>query len=253
MGEVGTTMDEEEVFELGSKIGSELKSIGVDMDMAPVLDIFSNPENRVIGDRAFGTNSKIVTRLSRALYKGLDKEGIISVGKHFPGHGNTTKDSHVDLPIIEKDLDELKQLELMPFIEAIHQKIPGLMLGHLAVPKIVKDNSPASLSGLMINDLIRKDLGYNGLVMTDSLKMKALTKYFTNEDIYLRCVNAGNDILLMPQDISLAYKTIYNAVNEGKITEERIDESVLRILSTKFQYGFFDKEYQEYIKNTKKI
>ena len=249
MKEVGSSMSEEEVFELGKKIGYELKSIGVDMDMAPILDVFSNPENRVIGDRAFGTNSEVVKQLSMALANGLKEEKIIPVGKHFPGHGDTFKDSHVDLPIVQKDLEELKSLELIPFIEAIHQKLPGLMIGHLAVPKITGDNLPASLSGVMINDLLKNDLGYKGLVIPDSLKMKALSNYFNNEEIYLRCVNAGNDILLMPQDINSAFNTIYNAVNDGKIDEERINESVLKILSIKFDYDFFSKEYEEFVKN----
>ena len=252
MLEVGSRMSEEEIFDLGRKIGAELKSIGVDMDMAPVLDIFSNPENKVISDRSFGTDSEIVKRLSMALAHGLKEEQIMAVGKHFPGHGDTFKDSHVDLPIVQKDLEELKRLELVPFIEAVHQKLPGIMIGHLAVPKITGDNSPASLSGVMINELLKKDIGYEGLIIPDSLKMKALSNYFTSEEIYLRCVNAGNDILLMPQDISIAFKTIYDAVNDGKISEERIDESVIKILSTKFDYGFFTKEYEEYCARNKK-
>lgn len=247
MGEIGITMNEEEVFNLGKKMGEELKNIGVDMDMAPVLDVFSNPENRVIADRAFGTNSDIVKRLAMALSKGLQEEKIIPVGKHFPGHGDTIKDSHVDLPIITKDLEELKRLELVPFVEAIDKKIPGLMIGHLAVPKITGDNNPASLSKVMINDLLRKDLGYEGLVMPDSLKMKALSNHFTNKEIYLRCIGSGNDIMLMPQNINEAFNTIYDAVNDGVIKEEQINNSVYRILSTKFDIGFFDKELNEFI------
>ena len=247
MGEIGITMNEEEVFNLGKKMGEELKNIGVDMDMAPVLDVFSNPENRVIADRAFGTNSDIVKRLAMALSKGLQEEKIIPVGKHFPGHGDTLKDSHVDLPIITKDLEELKRLELVPFVEAIDKKIPGLMIGHLAVPKITGDNNPASLSKVMINDLLRKDLGYEGLVMPDSLKMKALSNHFTNKEIYLRCIGSGNDIMLMPQNINEAFNTIYDAVNDGVIKEEQINNSVYRILSTKFDIGFFDKELNEFI------
>lgn len=249
---VGKNFSEEEVFELGKKIGSELKSIGIDMDMAPVLDIFSNPENKVIGDRAFGTNSELVKKLSMALASGLKEEKIIAVGKHFPGHGDTIKDSHVDIPEVTKELDELKSLELIPFINAIKNNIPGLIVGHLAVPKITGDSVPASMSGVLISDLLKDKLAYKGLIIPDSLKMKALTNFFTNDDIYLRCIKAGNDILLMPQDVNVAFNTIYNAVNDGKISEERIDESVLKILSTKFDYGFFTKEYKEYIKNNNK-
>lgn len=254
MSEIGQTNNPSVAFELGVKMGRELKSIGVDMDMAPVLDIFSNPQNRVIADRAFGTNSDIVKKMAFAYADGLKQENIIPVGKHFPGHGDTIKDSHIDLPVIEKDLDALKQLELIPFIEAVRQKLPGLMIGHLAVPKIIQDNTPASLSKVMISDLLKSDMGYNGLIMPDSLKMKALSNYFTNEDIYLRCVTAGNDIILMPQNIKEAYETIYRKVDEGIIPESRINNSVYKILSTKFDYGFFNKEYQTFITfNSKKV
>lgn len=251
MAEIGATLDESIAFKLGEKIGSELKSIGVDMDMAPVLDIFSNPQNRVIADRAFGQNSEIVKKMSLAFADGLSSKKIMPVGKHFPGHGDTVKDSHIDLPIIDKDKEELKSLELIPFIEAVRKKLPGLMVAHIAVPKITLDNAPASLSKIMINDLLRKDMNYDGLIMPDSLKMKALTNYFTNEQIYLRCVEAGNDFLLMPQDISEAYNSIYQSIDSGKIPVDRIDTSVYRILSTKFDYGFFDREYEQFIRNRK--
>lgn len=248
MGEIGKSMDEKIAFDLGVKMGAELKSIGVDMDMAPVLDIFSNPENRVIADRAFGSSSDIVKKMAFAYADGLKKENIIAVGKHFPGHGDTVKDSHIDLPVIDKSLEDLKQLELIPFIEAVKQKLPALMVAHIAVPKVTGDNLPSSLSSVMISDLLKEDMGYNGLIMPDSLKMRALSNYFTNEDIYLRCVQAGNDFLLMPQDINDAFNVIYRKVNEGLISENRIDASVYKILSTKFDYGFFDKEYLEFLK-----
>lgn len=250
MAEIGKTNNVEVAFELGARMGQELKSIGVDMDMAPVLDIFSNPENRVIADRAFGTNSEIVKKMAFAYADGLKKENIIAVGKHFPGHGDTAKDSHIDLPVIDKDLETLKRLELIPFIEAVNKKLPGLMVAHIAVPKVTGDTMPSSLSKIMISDLLRDDMGYQGLIMPDSLKMKALSNYFTNEDIYLRCVQAGNDFLLMPQDIKEAYETIYRKVDEGVISEDRINQSVYKILSTKFDYGFLDEEYQNYLNFT---
>ena len=252
MAEIGNTLDENIAFELGKKMGNELKAIGVDMDMAPVLDIFSNPQNRVISDRAFGNNSDVVKKMAFAYADGLEVSKIISVGKHFPGHGNTVKDSHVDMPVITKDLEELKRLELIPFIEAVRKKLPGLMIAHIAVPKITLGNIPSSLSKIMISDLLRGDIGYKGLVMPDSLKMKALSNYFTNEQIYLRCIEAGNDFLLMPQDISEAYNTIYQNVDNGNISIDRINESVYRILSAKFDYGLLNKEYDQYILNISK-
>ena len=247
MSEIGATKNPQLAFDLGVTMGRELKKIGVDMDMAPILDIFSNPKNTAIGDRAFGTTSDVVKQMAFSYADGLKKENIIPVGKHFPGHGGTLKDSHIDLPFIDKTKEELKALELLPFIEAVHQKLPGLMIGHIAVPKIDENNIPASISKVMISDLLNQELGYEGLIMPDSLKMKALTKYFTNEDVYLRCVNAGNDFILMPQDIKEAYEVIYRKVNEGEISEERIDSSVYKILSTKFDYGFFDEEYKVFL------
>ena len=247
MAEIGKALDESIAFKLGEKMGDELKTIGIDMNMAPVLDIFSNSQNHVIADRSFGGNSEIVKKMALAYADGLLSKKIIPIGKHFPGHGDTTQDSHIDLPVADKDLEELKSLELIPFIEAVRKKLPGLMVAHIAVPKITKDNTPSSLSKIMINDLLRKDMGYDGLIMPDSLKMKALSNYFTNEQIYLRCISAGNDFLLMPQDITEAYNTIYQNVDNGKIPIERIDASVYRILNTKFNYGFFDREYKEYI------
>ena len=253
MYEIGQTLDKELAFRIGKAMGEELKSIGVDMDMAPVLDIFSNPENTVIAHRAFGSDAETVKKMSLSMADGLTDAGIIPVGKHFPGHGDTAQDSHIELPVIDKDLDELKAQELIPFIEAVKKKLPGLMIAHIAVPKITKEIVPATLTGVMVNDLLRKDLGYEGLIIPDSLKMKALTKYFTNEDIYLRCIGAGNDMLLMPQDVGVAHETLLRAVESGAIPMDRIDTSVYRILSTKFDYGFFNKEYSEYVNSHNKV
>ena len=263
MGEIGITENLDLAFALGTKMGRELKDIGIDMDMAPVLDIFSNPKNTAIGDRAFGKTPETVTKMALSYADGLTKEGIIPVVKHFPGHGGTLKDSHASLPFVDKDLTGLKQFELKPFKEAINKKMPGIMVGHLAVPKVTGDNIPASLSEKMINGILRTDMGYDGLVMTDSLKMKALkdktvtntiefpdtNSPLTDQDIYLRCIQAGNDFILMPQDIKEAFNIIYQKVGEGVITEDRINSSVYRILSTKFDFGLLNNEYYNYIAN----
>ena len=249
MAEIGKTLDEGLAFEVGSSIGRELKDIGIDMDMAPVLDIHTNPNNRAIASRAFGKDSELVKKMASAYADGLASEGIMAVGKHFPGHGDTIVDSHIDLPVVEKDLNELNNLELIPFKEAIKRNIPGLMVGHLAVPKVSGNMEPASLSKEIVSDLLRNSLNYDGLILTDSLKMKALTNFFTDEDIYLKTIGAGNDIILMPNDVNLAYNTVYRAVNEGSISLDRINKSVYRILNIKFDLGFFDKEFQDFTKN----
>lgn len=253
MALIGQTENEMLAFNIGKNMGNNLKSIGIDMNMAPVLDIFSNPKNNVVSNRAFGKNSDTVKKMAFSFADGLMEENIIPVGKHFPGHGDTTTDSHIDLPIINKDLNDLKSLELIPFVEAVRKNLPGIMVAHIAVPKITFDNTPSSLSKKMIYDLLRKDIGYNGLIITDSLKMKALSNYYSNEQIYLKCIKAGNDIMLMPKDIKKACNIIYENIDNGNITIERINESVYRILNVKFDYGFFSKEYEEYTNNHKLI
>jgi beta-N-acetylhexosaminidase len=243
------TLTPNEAYKIGHQIGKELHSIGVNMDMAPVLDIFSNPNNQVIGNRSFGNTASKVNSMAFKFADGLKDENVISVGKHFPGHGDTLMDSHIDLPVNNKDLEELKSTSLLPFIEAVKKRMPCLMVAHIAVPKVTNDLIPSSLSPIMIKNGLRKDLGYDGIIMPDSLKMNALCKHFTNPEIYLRCLLAGNDILLMPQDIKEAYSILYQGIDNGVIPIERVDESVKRILNLKFNYGFYKKEFDEYIKN----
>ena len=176
-----------------------------------------------------------------AFSKGLKHSRVIPVGKHFPGHGDTTVDSHIDLPIIYKTYEELKKFELVPFLEAIKNNLDVIMLGHLAVPFITHDMLPASLSPIMIQDILRKDLQFQGIILTDSVKMKALTNYFSEEEIYLRVICSGNDMILMPQNIDLAFHTIFQAVLQGKIRKQELDCSVKRILAIKYDYGLFTK------------
>ena len=245
MMEVGKTCDPSYAYEIGNQMGEELHYLGINMDMAPILDIYSNPENKVIGDRTFGSDAKTVSKMGMAFSDGLRDAGVIPVVKHFPGHGDTAVDSHIDLPVVRKSYEELKKMELIPFIEAIRNHTEAIMLGHLAVPHITEDSIPASMSPVVIKDILRKDLKYDGVLMTDSVKMKALTKYFTEEEIYLRVIRSGNDLILMPNDVTKAFETIRVSVLEGKIKEEEIDLSVRRILSLKYDFGLFSKEVYE--------
>lgn len=242
MMEIGKTMNPNYAYEIGKQMGEELHYLGVNMDMAPVLDVFSNPQNTVIGDRAFGTDAKAVSEMGIAFSEGLRDAKIIPVVKHFPGHGNTAVDSHINLPVMNKNYDELQKSELIPFVNAIKNNAEAIMLGHLAVPRVTNDNIPASMSPIIIKDILRKDLDFNGILMTDSVKMKALTKYFTEEEIYLRVIRSGNDLILMPNDVVKAFETIRVAVLEGQISEQEIDISVRRILSVKYNYGLFNEE-----------
>lgn len=233
MYELGLTNDEDLAYDVGRVMGEELRVFDINMDFAPVLDIYSNPNNTVIGTRAFGTTSDTVSKMALSFSKGLESTGIISVYKHFPGHGDTDEDSHYTLPVVTKTKEELLDLELKPFIEAIDEGADVIMIGHLAVPSITGDDTPASLSKEIITDLLKEELGFDGLVITDALNMAALTNDYTKKEIYIKAINAGVDILLMASPSKEAIQIIKEAVVNGDITEEQINTSVEKILRLK--------------------
>lgn len=235
MYNVGLKNDTKLTYKIGKVIAEELRTIGVNVDYAPVLDIYSNPNNTVIGKRSFGKTKEIVSNHSIELAKGLMDNKVVPTYKHFPGHGDTAVDSHVGLPIINKTYDELKKEELVPFINAINNDAKIIMVGHLALPKITGDNTPATLSKKIVTDILKNDLGYKGLVITDGLNMGALTKNYTDEQIYVGAINAGCDLLLMPNGSKKAIEIIKN-----NIDEKRIDESVRKILI--FKYTYLDED-----------
>jgi len=241
MEKLGKMNDENLSYEVGGVIGNELNAMGINMDFAPVIDINSNPNNTVIGDRSFGNSAELVSRMGIAVAKGLTSSGVIPVYKHFPGHGDTNEDSHYDLPVLTKTKEELYDLELKPFIEAINNDAKVIMIGHLAVPKITGDNTPASLSSKIIKDLLIEELGFKGVVITDALNMGALTNNYTTEEILINTINAGVDMLLMPGSSKTSLTTIKKAIEDGKITEQQINNSVRKILTLKYESGLFEK------------
>ena len=243
MYEIGLTRDEDFAYQVGKVIGEELRVFDINMDFAPVLDIYSNPNNTVIGDRSFGTTSDIVSTMAISLASGLQDTGVISVYKHFPGHGDTLEDSHDTLPIVTKTKEELMNFELIPFIQAIENEAEAIMVGHIAVPSITKDNTPATLSKVLIQDLLKDELGFQGLVITDGLNMKSLTNLYSQEEIYINAILAGADILLMPEFSLNTIKIIKNAVLNGEISEERIDDAVTKILTLKHEKLSNDNPY----------
>lgn len=245
MNDVGNTNDLGLAKDIGKVIAEELRVFGINMDFAPVIDVFSNSENTVIGRRSFGNNPQIVSDMGIAVAKGLEENGVIPVYKHFPGHGNTAVDSHVSLPIVTKTKEELFNSDLIPFVKAVENNAPFIMIGHLAVPSITGDNTPASLSKSLITDLLKKEMGYDGLVITDALNMGALTNYYEQDEIYVKAIEAGVDILLMPSSSREALSSVRNAFDSGRITEERINESVRKIL--KLKYEKIEKDYNNYL------
>jgi len=239
---LGKTKDENLAYQVGKVMARELRTIGVNVVFSPDIDIYSNPKNTVIGKRSFGSDYLLVNKMAGSLAKGLEETGVIPTYKHFPGHGDTDVDSHVDLPVINKSYEELKALELQTFSYAVNNNAKLIMVGHIALPNITGDNTPASLSKVLITDILKKDLNYNGLVITDALNMKALTDNYTQEEIIVKAIEAGVDILLMPDDIEKSLDYVKN-----NISEERINESVKKILMFKYSYlenyELLDKDY----------
>lgn len=216
-------------------IGQYIAGYGFNTDFAPVADVWSNPDNKVIGTRAYSGSYEQAAELIPAAVKGFHRAGIICSLKHFPGHGNTTEDSHSSDAYVNKSKDTLYAEDWLPFKAGIDAGADMVMVGHLTVPEI--DSVPATVSKAIITDILRGELGFSGVVVTDSLKMEAVNSKYTPDELCIRCINAGADILLDPRDFRNASKGVLAAVERGEISEERLNESVLRILKLKLKYG----------------
>jgi beta-N-acetylhexosaminidase len=241
---IGEKQDLAYAQNIGTYIGNASKSMGINMDYAPVLDINSNPNNPVIGDRSYGTTSKQVSDVGRAVMKGIQSTGIIPVIKHFPGHGDTSIDSHLNLPIVYKSLKQLQSFEWKPFEDAIHEGADAVMVAHILFPKM-DDKYPASLSPTIITDQLRNTIGFQGVVITDDLTMGAISQNYKIDKAAVHAVQAGSDILLIAHgydNVSNVVSALKTSINNGEITEDRINESVLRILMLKEKYNLTDQE-----------
>lgn len=220
------------IYEAGYAIGKECASLGIHMNLAPVADVNTNNQNPIIGERAFGSNPDRAKNNAQLFTKGLMAAGIIACAKHFPGHGDTNTDSHKTLPIIPWSLDELTTRELIPFTALIDSDIDAIMMGHIAVPALDPTHTPASLSPLITTTLLRTSLGYTGALITDGLNMNGLSQYSHSERA-IKAILAGNDILLLPQDIPSTFKAIKDAIQKNIITESMIDDHVEKVLHLK--------------------
>lgn len=231
---LGAIDDNELIYKMGQEIGTQAKLIGVHMNLSPVLDVNIEPENIVINVRSFGSSPQKVAEKGIAMIRGLQEAGIIASAKHFPGLGDITVDPHLDLPYSHHGEKRLREVELYPFVEAIKAGVLSIQTEHLMVPALEPDpNTPASLSSKMINDLLKRELTFTGLVISGALRMKALTNHISEEEIVLKAFLAGHDMLLMPQNFPKAYHTLKTALADGKITEKDVNERVLKILQMK--------------------
>lgn len=234
MAEVGKTDNPAKAEEVGRKIGFYLKKIGFNYDFAPVADVNTNPDNIVIGDRSYGNNPVTVGKMVSAQLDGLHKSGIIGTLKHFPGHGDTKDDTHSGYVSVNKSWDELKACELVPFISAL-DKADTIMVSHITVTSI-DDKLPSSLSYEIITRKLRNELGYNGVIITDSMAMGAVADSYTSDIAAVMAVKAGADIILMPESLEKSFNAVLNAVNSGEISISRIEESAERVLTLKAKY-----------------
>ena len=233
MADVGATGDTEQAYDVAVEIGTYLTDLGFNVDFAPDADIANNPESDTMSLRAFGATADAVSPMVEAQVKGFADAGILCSAKHFPGIGGAEGDSHDTKIYSEKTADEMAEEELKPFEAAIEAGVPFVMVGHLSAPNITGDDDPSSISSEIVTDLLRDRLGYEGIAITDSMAMGAATSTTDSGQLAVEAIKAGIDVVLMPEDLEAAYQAVLDAVNSGEITEDRIDESVRRIVTVK--------------------
>lgn len=219
------------VFEAGYFLGSELRKAGFNTDFAPILDVNSNPQNPIIGDRAFSRDPKIAAEAAIAFYQGMKKAGIVACGKHFPGHGDTNQDSHLALPRVKRSWESLKKIELVPFREAIKFRMPMLMTAHV-VYSALDPKKPATLSKKILTGLLRKEMGFQGVLISDDLKMKAVSEKYTVEESALLSLEAGVDLILICRGGEMGpeiVQKVFREVQKSSALRKRVDESYQRV------------------------
>ena len=245
MSDIGAQGDSEKAYEVGAAIGAYLAELGFNMDFAPVADVLTNPDNTVVKRRSFGSDAKTVANMVVRETEGLKKHGISPVLKHFPGHGGTAEDSHEGAAVIHRTVDELLENELIPFYTGIEAGADFVMVGHISDPEAVGDNRPAVFSKTLVTEVLRDTLKFDGIIITDAMNMGAITESCSSGDAAVKALEAGVDMILMPEDFKAACQGVEEAVEAGTIGEDRIEESVLRILTLKAEKQLGASENQE--------
>ena len=230
-GAVGASGNPEDALEMGQTIGAYLQEYGFNMDFAPVADVNTNPNNPVIGNRAFSSHCNVAGQMAKAMAEGLEEQGIVPVFKHFPGHGDTAQDSHEEVAYSHKTLEELQACEFVPFSGLTENQC--VMVGHIALPEVTGDMTPATLSSEIVTGLLREKLGFRGLILTDSMVMEAITDNYSSAEASLLALEAGCQIILQPADFPSAFDGIVEAVEAGTFPEEQLNAVVLQILRFK--------------------
>lgn len=245
--QIGKLNDESLSYRAGAYLAEVLNEFGYNMNFAPVLDVNSNPKNPVIGDRSFGSDSNQVAKIGIATMHGMMDNGIIPVVKHFPGHGDTIVDSHKALPKVETTMERLLSIELVPFQKAIDEGVDAVMVAHILFP-VLDPNYPSSLSKAVITELLRKEMQFEGVIITDDLSMGAIANGYTIPEAAVQSFIAGSDLLLVVRDYDdqiNTFNALLTAIEAGEITEERLNESVKRIMMLKEKYGLSDEVHEK--------
>ena len=236
MQSLGEQADPAGVYQAGQNIAENLRAVGLNMDFAPVADVASS-SSAVIGSRSFGSDAQLCASMVSVLTGSLQTKGVVPCLKHFPGYGSAITDDHYGTSILTKTLDDLEACDFLPFVSGIEAGAPFVMVSHLSVPEVVGDETPSDLSFKIVSEILRNKLGFTGVIITDSHQMASITDHYTSGEAAVKALQAGVDMVLMPQDLQAAFDGVKAALNDGTLTQERIDESVLRILQVKAEYN----------------
>ena len=242
MEEIGRTKDASYVYNMGETIGSEISSLGFNVDFAPVADVKTSELNLEIGTRSFGGEPDKVAEFTSAFVKGIQKQNVSATLKHFPGQGSSSGDTHIESVNIDSSIASLRKNDFVPFEASIAAGADFVMVSHISVSKVTETAQPASMSNLVMDTILRDELGFQGVIITDAMDMASITDNYTSAEAAYGAVSGGADIVLMPLDLEMAYNEIINRINNGSISKERLDASVLRILTVKFMRGIMPAE-----------
>ncbi|HET7710740.1 MAG TPA: glycoside hydrolase family 3 protein, partial [Thermoanaerobaculia bacterium] len=235
---IAATGNTQLAYEAGKASAAEGRAVGVNVDFYPVVDVNNNPRNPIINIRSFGEDPQKVSEFARAYIRGVQDAGVLATAKHFPGHGDVASDSHLEMPVLEVDRQRLNTLELVPFRAAIEEGVGAIMSAHIYLPALESQRGvPATLSGGVLRDLLRKEMGFGGIVFTDAMTMRAISSNFKEDDAAIRAVEAGADIILYPPNVERVFNALKGAVTSGRLSVARLDESVRRLLEAKSALG----------------
>ncbi|MCH5266921.1 MAG: glycoside hydrolase family 3 protein [Lachnospiraceae bacterium] len=246
---IGKSKDGDYVYDMGRTIAREIRSFGFNVDFAPVADVKTSDLNTEIGDRSFGSDPQKVSELVSAFVQGCQERGVCATLKHFPGQGASVGDTHQESVDIDSSISKLRGLDFVPFEAGIHAGAEFIMVSHISVSRVTETKEPASMSELVMKTILREELNFEGIVITDAFDMASVTEYYTPAEAALNAVKGGADIVLMPNDLEQAYNAVLDAVKSDSIPQSRLDESVTRILITKFRRGIITEEQLTAVEN----